>query len=288
MPDQQAVQTTDGQFPTFPQSAVQEQPMEVTQLVRFQGVPISDSNEGIEQIHDQIPGHAVQTTDSQLQTTFEELEQQQQPMETLPNQVLSQHDLQSSPKNTSIEGSLSEILVTPGTSGVKSSLATQTPDDQLQATSAEPEQQQQPIEVTQLETKLKIHSGVLYDDGRDDYIKEDNIDGVDLIPLDDDFATKKSFEKHVASVHEEKKNKCSECDASFSFKMSLIRHVASVHGGKKNKCSKCDASFRRKKSLKKHIASDHEEKKPGKKIEGKGKKVKVLRFPILTELPTFS
>jgi hypothetical protein len=158
MPDHQAVQTSDGQFPNFPQSAVQEQPMEVTQLVR------------------------------------------------------SQHDVQSSPKNTSIEGSLSEILVTSGTSGVKSSLATprkvgdavQTPDDQLQTTSAEPEQQQQPMEVTQLETKLKIHSGVLFDDGSNDYIKEDNIDGVDLNLSYDDFATKKSFEKHDVSVHEEK------------------------------------------------------------------------------------
>ena len=101
MPDQQAVQTPDGKLPTFPQSAVQEQPMEVTQFERVQPVQIFYSNEGIEQIHDQIQGQVVQTPDGKLQTTSEELEQeqQQQPMEvtqhesimeTLPTQVLSQ------------------------------------------------------------------------------------------------------------------------------------------------------------------------------------------------------
>ena len=99
MPDQQAVQTPDGQLPTFPQSAVQEQPMEVTQFERVRPVQISYSNEGIEQIHDQIPGHTVQTPDGKLQTTSEDQEQEQQPMEvtqhesimeTLPTQVLSQ------------------------------------------------------------------------------------------------------------------------------------------------------------------------------------------------------
>ena len=51
-PDQQVVQTLDGQLPIFPQSAVQEQPMEVTQFERVQRVQISYSNEGIDQIHD--------------------------------------------------------------------------------------------------------------------------------------------------------------------------------------------------------------------------------------------
>ena len=45
--------------------------MEVIQFTRVQRV----------QIHDQIPGHAVQTPDGKLQTTSEEQEQQQQPME---------------------------------------------------------------------------------------------------------------------------------------------------------------------------------------------------------------
>ena len=101
MPDQQAVQTPDGQLPTFPQSEVQEQPMEGTQFERVQRVQISYLNEGIEQIHDQIPGQVVQTPDGKLQTMSEEKQhkQQQQPMEvtqhesimeTLPTQVLSQ------------------------------------------------------------------------------------------------------------------------------------------------------------------------------------------------------
>ena len=66
LPDQQAVQTPDGQLPTFPQFAVQEQ------FERVQRVQISYSNEGIDQIHDQILSQAVQTPDDQLQTTSEE------------------------------------------------------------------------------------------------------------------------------------------------------------------------------------------------------------------------
>ena len=95
LPDQQAVQTPDGQLPTFPQFAVQEQ------FERVQRVKISYSNEGIDQILDQILSQAVQTPDDQLQTTSEEQHQQPMevtehesiivhPMETLPTQVLSQ------------------------------------------------------------------------------------------------------------------------------------------------------------------------------------------------------
>ena len=55
MPDQEAVQTPNGQLLTFSPSEVQEkkqQPMEVTKLERVQDVQISYSNEGIGQIHD--------------------------------------------------------------------------------------------------------------------------------------------------------------------------------------------------------------------------------------------
>ena len=98
------------------------------------------------------------------------------------------------------------------------------------------------------------------------------------------FRLKKSLEKHNASVHQEKKNKCSKSDASFRFKKSLEKHIASDHEEKKFKCSKskCDASFSSKKFLKKHIASNHAEKNldkypSKKKIEVKGEKVKRLR-----------
>ena len=235
-------------------------------------------------------------------------------METLPNQVLPQHVVQSSPKNTSIEGSLSEILGTPvipgtpeipGTSGVRSSLATprkvgrlssggkvidridgisdRSYDDHLvgKKLKCNYETGWYIGKIEHFDTKLKEYL-VKFDDGSHDYIKEDEIDGIDLILLNDDLATKKSLIEHDASVHEGKKNKCSKCDASFKFKKSLKKHVASVHEEKKNKCSKCDASFRFKKSLKEHIAADHVGKKPGKclskkKIEVKEKKVKSLR-----------
>jgi hypothetical protein len=99
---------------------------------KVQRAQISPSNDGDEQISDLMPDQqAVQTTDDQLQIIpqSEEQEQQQQPMEvtqlentismeTLPSQVPSQF-LQSSPKNTSCEGSPG----TSGTSGLQSSLA---------------------------------------------------------------------------------------------------------------------------------------------------------------------
>ena len=235
-------------------------------------------------------------------------------METLPNQVLPQHVVQSSPKNTSIEGSLSEILGTPvipgtpeipGTSRVRSSLATprkvgrlssggkvidridgisdRSYDDHLvgKKLKCNYETGWYIGKIEHFNTKLKEYL-VKFDDESHDYIKEDEIDGIDLILLNDDLATKKSVKKHVASVHEEKKYKCSKCDASYTFKMSLIKHINSVHEEKKNKCLKCDASFRFKKCLKQHMASDHEGKKPGKclskkKIEVKEKKAKNVR-----------
>ena len=78
MSDQQAVQTPDGQLLTFLPSEVQEQkqqPKEVTKLERIQHVQISYSDEGIDQIFDQIPGQAVQTPDDQLQTSKEQHQQ---------------------------------------------------------------------------------------------------------------------------------------------------------------------------------------------------------------------
>jgi len=50
---------------------------------RVQSVQISYSNNGIDQIHDQSPGQAVQTPDGQLETSSEEQVQQQQPMEAM-------------------------------------------------------------------------------------------------------------------------------------------------------------------------------------------------------------
>ena len=50
---------------------------------RVQSVQISYSNNGINQIHDQSPGQAVQTPDGQLETSSEEQVQQQQPMEAM-------------------------------------------------------------------------------------------------------------------------------------------------------------------------------------------------------------
>jgi KRAB domain-containing zinc finger protein len=68
--------------------------------------------------------------------------------------------------------------------------------------------------------------------------------------------------KHVASVHEEKKTfKFDICDNSFSGKSQMKQHVLSVHEGKKPfKCDICDYSFSQKSQMKKHVESVHEGK----------------------------
>ena len=48
------------------------------------------------------------------------------------------------------------------------------------------------------------------------------------------FKTKQNLNRHVTSVHEEKKPfKCKICDAIFSSKQGMTRHIDSVHEGKK-------------------------------------------------------
>ena len=111
------------------------------QSEKVQRAQISHSNDGEEQINELMPDQqAVQTPDSDSQLQIipqsEEQEQQQEvtqlestiapPMPTSPNQIPSQSFVESSPKNISSEGSLLEILATPGTSGIsglQSSLA---------------------------------------------------------------------------------------------------------------------------------------------------------------------
>ena len=150
------------------------------QIEKVQRAQISHSNDGEDQISDHLPDHqADQTPDDQMQIIPqpEEQGQQQQPtevtqlentisMETLPSQVPSQF-LQSSPQNTSCEGSLLADLDTSGTSGLQSCLAknnseltylqaVQTPDDQFQIIPQSEEQQQQQAEVTQLENTISM------------------------------------------------------------------------------------------------------------------------------------
>ena len=91
MPDQQAVQTPDGQLPTFPQSEVQEQLMEVTQ---FERAEISLSNDEEEQVSDLM---SDQQADSQLKTISEEQEQQQQPIEVTEHENIIAHPMKTFP-----------------------------------------------------------------------------------------------------------------------------------------------------------------------------------------------
>ena len=174
---------------------------------KVQRVQISYSSDGEEQINDLMPDQeTVKTHDDQLQIMpkSKEQKQEQQPMEVtqlentvappipiLPTQVPSQLLVQRSPKNTSIEGSLLEILNTPGTtgtSGLQSSLAKK--DSQLtvmgyvyqspitlpnvaKTTWDDPgeeiikteikaeEQQQQPMRLTQLENTILLPMATL-------------------------------------------------------------------------------------------------------------------------------
>ena len=194
MPYQEAVQTPNGQLLTFPPSEVQEQkqqPMEVTKLERVQHVQISYSNEGIDQIHDQILGHEVQTPDGQLQTTSEEQEE---------------------------------------------------------------EEQKQPME----ETKLEIHSGVLFVDGSDDYIKEYDIDGVDLIPFDEDLATLNITdtvaitEEAFENISIERVFSCQYCSKEFKKKTYLKNHERIHTGEKPYTCKTCNKSFNDRSTWKSH------------------------------------
>ena len=68
------------------------------------------------------------------------------------------------------------------------------------------------------------------------------------------FSTRSNLNKHVSSIHEEKKPfKCDICNYSFSQKGHLKTHVSSVHVGKKPfKCDICDYSCSQKGALTKH------------------------------------
>ena len=200
-----------------------------------QRAEMSHSNDEEEQVSDPMSDQqAVQIPDSQLKTISEEQEQQQQPMEVTEHESIIAHPTETLPNQVLSLGKVIDRI---------DAKSDRTYDDRLvgKKIRCNYETGLDIGKIKYFNFKLKEFR-VLFDDGSEDYIKEVDIDGKELILLNDDSAT-------------------------------------SVHEKKKNKCSKCDASFRCKKSLKKHIASDHDEKTPGKcplnkKIEGKGKKVK--------------
>ena len=265
MPDQQAVQTPDGQLPIFPQSEVQEQQqqlMEVTQLVRFQGVPISDSNEGIEQIHDQIPGHAVQTTDGQL-PTFPQSAVQEQLMEVT----------QFERAEISLSNDEEEQVSDP--------MSDQQADSQLKTISEEQEQQQQPIEVTEHESIIAhpmktFPTQVLsqpvvkkesscHDENDNTNLQEPEID-IPIFnekdPLEDATTTttmgQTDAEKNSKARNFKKKYKCDECDASFFGRQALAYHIDKIH----IKCDYCEKAFKKRSHMLKHINNVHLKLKP--------------------------
>ena len=60
------------------------------------------------------------------------------------------------------------------------------------------------------------------------------------------------------------KSNCSICDHSFSgssVQSNLKRHIESIHENKKHKCSICNLDFTQKCSLKNHFRSVHENEK---------------------------
>ena len=70
--------------------------------------------------------------------------------------------------------------------------------------------------------------------------------------------------KHIAAVHEEKKQfMCSYCNGNYATQARLYTHILAIHeGDKPYKCSICEYSCARKDQLKIHISSAHEEKEP--------------------------
>ena len=72
---------------------------------------------------------------------------------------------------------------------------------------------------------------------------------------DKSFSDKSNLNKHVTTVHEEKKTfKCKICDAGFVSEGDLNRLLASVHEGRRVQCNFC-SSFTKKKQFKKSYRS---------------------------------
>ena len=71
-------------------------------------------------------------------------------------------------------------------------------------------------------------------------------------------------EKYQSQQHQAMRERfiCEICDDNFGQKGNLQRHLATVHEGKKQfKCSICNKNFEQKRDLNKHVATVHEGKK---------------------------
>ena len=72
------------------------------------------------------------------------------------------------------------------------------------------------------------------------------------------FRKKGDMLRHIAIVHENKKELCTECGESFK---NLKYHQTSVHQGMRYKCQECDKEYKTEKMLKHHIQNIHEMKR---------------------------
>ena len=72
------------------------------------------------------------------------------------------------------------------------------------------------------------------------------------------FRKKGDMLRHIAIVHENKKELCTECGESFK---NLKYHQASVHQGLRYKCQDCDKEYKTEKMLKQHRENIHEMKR---------------------------
>ena len=75
------------------------------------------------------------------------------------------------------------------------------------------------------------------------------------------FFSKANYMRHMCSKHgEEKKYRCSKCDATFSIKADLNRHVRNKMKNYHFKCSVCFAKFESKRKLLDHTGKHLPEK----------------------------
>ena len=81
-----------------------------------------------------------------------------------------------------------------------------------------------------------------------------------------------TLQRHIAIVHEERKYKCDECEATFKQQKNVKRHKDSVHLKKTSfTCMQCETQFPRNSYLKRHLKLLHENtpKQIGRPLTGK-------------------
>ena len=265
MPDQQAVQTPDSQLLTFPPSEVQEQkqqPKEVTKLERIQHDQISYTDEGIDQILDQIPAQAVQTPDDQLQTSEDQdQQQQQQPMED--TQLETKLEKHSGVLCISFDDGSDGYIKEYDNDGIDlipcdEDLATLNVTDTVAITE----------EVFENISSERLYSCqyCFKDFRKKSYLKNHELIHTSEKPFSCGYCSKMFRQKTSAKVHErihtgEKPYSCTYCSKMFRQKTGVRNHERIHTGEKPYNCKTCNKCFSDKSTLRRHELI-HSGKKP--------------------------